>query len=53
MKKIACFFGVHEMKIIQQGEYERTADGIFLASGHYFILQCQCCGTVKRKVLCA
>ena len=48
-KKTWCFFGVHEYKIVDQGPYEKWWGNTLTK---YYILQCQCCGKIRRKVLC-
>ena len=52
-KKIWCFLGVHEMEVIDRGPFRTIGPcGGTKARGSYFILQCKCCGKVRRTVLC-
>ena len=51
-KKWWCLFGVHEYKVIADGPFERSWNGFQADRGSYFILNCQCCGKIKRKVVC-
>ena len=50
-QKLWCFFGVHEYRAIGEGPYERTIEGVVVSTGCYFILRCQICGNVKRRIL--
>ena len=52
-KKIWCFLGVHEMTTIDSGPFRTIGFcGETRSRGSYYILQCKCCGKVKRMVLC-
>lgn len=51
-RKWWCLFGIHEYKVIDDGPFERSYEYRVVASGSYYILNCQCCGKIKRKVVC-
>lgn len=42
----------HRWSILKHGPYRAHDDGITVSTGTYYVLQCQTCGNVKRKVLC-
>lgn len=49
-KKIWCFFGVHEYKVIEDGPYEVTWVGTGEKKfGKWYSLQCSCCGKIQYK----
>lgn len=51
-KKWWCLIGIHEYKVIDSGPFERRWNGFASDNGSYYILNCQCCGKIKRKVVC-
>jgi hypothetical protein len=51
-KKWWCLFGIHEYAVIQSGPFKKSWGSEVMANGSYFILNCQCCGKIKRKVVC-
>lgn len=52
MSKLWCFFGVHDLKIINQGPYVLTySDSSDRREGHWFHLRCERCGKLKYQKL--
>ena len=54
MGKVFCFFGVHNFEIIKhspQIDSYKSGYGMKYIYGTYDILQCKCCGVIKKKIL--
>lgn len=54
MSKVFCFFGVHNFEIIKSGpqiDGYKSRYNSKVTYGTYYVLQCKCCGVVKKKIL--
>ena len=50
-RKIWCFFGVHEYRVIHARPFEQRLEGVTIGFGCYCALSCSVCGKIKRRVL--
>jgi hypothetical protein len=50
-RKLWCFLGVHEWAVLKEATWELYKEGVVVATGPLYHMQCQCCGRITQSKL--